>query len=104
MNENRPQHGPLLLAGDPQHRAIVFLRGAILSSDNGPATELLLIPFGSVEVDRALSGRSFEFTPAHAQSAKKWFDALGRKLAIDYEHQSFDRFNTRPDGLKPAET
>ena len=27
---------------------------------------------------------------------------MGRKLAIDYEQQSFDRFNTRPDGLRPA--
>jgi len=67
-----------------------------------PVREFLLIPFGTVEVDRPTAGRSFEFTLRHAESAKRWFDALGRKLAIDYEHQSFGGLNTRPDGLSPA--
>src|SRR6185436_3109707 len=44
----------------------------------------------------------FEFTRRHAESAAAWFASLGRKLAIDYEHQSFERHNTRADGLRPA--
>src|SRR5262249_23306366 len=44
----------------------------------------------------------FEFTRQQAEQAAAWFESLGRKLAIDYEHQSFDRFNTRSDGLRPA--
>ena len=67
-----------------------------------PVHEWLLIPFGPVRVERPVSGGSFEFTRAHAESAVRWFEQLGRKLAIDYEHQSFDRLNTRPDGLRPA--
>ncbi len=67
-----------------------------------PLREFLLIPFGEVKVERPCAGGSFVFTPAHAESARRWFEGIGRKLAIDYEHQSFDRFNTRPDGLRPA--
>ncbi|MBL8878144.1 MAG: hypothetical protein JNG88_03400 [Phycisphaerales bacterium] len=67
-----------------------------------PVDEFLLIPFGDVAVERALAGRSFEFTPEHADSAAKWFARLGRKLVIDYEHQSLDRLNSRVDGLRPA--
>lgn len=79
------------------------LATAVLARAGGvPVGEFLLIPFGDVEVERPLSGKDFEFTPRHAESAVKWFDALGRKLAIDYEHQSLDRYNARPDGLRPA--
>ena len=67
-----------------------------------PVTEWLLIPFGEIEVERPLSGESFTFTRRHAESAKLWFEALRRKLAIDYEHQTFDAHNSRPDGLSPA--
>jgi len=67
-----------------------------------PVRAFLLIPFGEVQVDRPVSGESFIFTEAHARSAKAWFDRIGRKLAIDYEHQSFDQLNTRSDGLRPA--
>ncbi len=67
-----------------------------------PVSEWLLIPFGRVEVERPLSGESFTFTPEHATAAARWFAQLGRKLAIDYEHQTFDQHNTRPDGLRPA--
>lgn len=67
-----------------------------------PLTEWLLIPFGQVEVEHPLAGRGFVFTAEHAESAKRWFDALGRKLAIDYEHQSFEQLNGRADGLRPA--
>jgi hypothetical protein len=74
----------------------------LLRGESQPVNEWLLIPFGEVEVERPLSGGSFQFTPAHAESAKQWFDRLGRKLAIDYEHQTFDAHNTRPDGLRPA--
>ncbi len=76
---------------------------AVLARTGGePVGEFLLIPFGEIEVERPLSGNDFEFTQRHAESAVKWFGALGRKLAIDYEHQSFDRHNARPDGLRPA--
>ena len=70
--------------------------------DGQPVGEFLLIPFGTVHVDRALSGSDFVFQRQHAESAVRWFDRMGRKLAIDYEHQTFDRYNTRPDGLRPA--
>lgn len=79
------------------------LRGVVLAGGAGqPVEEFLLIPFGEVVVERPCAGSSFVFTRAHADSAKRWFDGIGRKLAIDYEHQSFDRFNTRGDGLRPA--
>jgi hypothetical protein len=67
-----------------------------------PVREFLLIPFGQVQVERASAGGDFTFTRRHAESAQCWLESIGRKLAIDYEHQSFDRFNTRADGLRPA--
>ncbi|MFQ5805335.1 MAG: phage protease [Phycisphaerae bacterium] len=70
--------------------------------DGDPVEEFLLIPFGEVRIERPMAGTSFVFTPRHAESAKRWFEQMGRKLAIDYEHQSFDRYNTRPDRLRPA--
>jgi phage I-like protein len=71
-------------------------------SDGRPVDEFLLIPFGEVKVERPMSGDSFVFTRAHAESITRWFERIGRKLAIDYEHQSFERYNTRTDGLRPA--
>ena len=80
-----------------------LLQGAAFRAATGePLNEFLLIPFGEVKVERPQSGSSFVFTHEHAEAASKWFDGIGRKLAIDYEHQSYDRFNTRPDGLRPA--
>lgn len=67
-----------------------------------PVREFLLIPFGDVAVERPVAGESFTFTRGHAESVVAWFERMGRKLAIDYEHQTFDRFNTRSDGLRPA--
>lgn len=67
-----------------------------------PVHEFLLIPFGEVAVERPVSGTGFVFTRGHAESAVGWFERMGRKLAIDYEHQTFDRLNTRSDGLRPA--
>jgi hypothetical protein len=79
------------------------LRCVAFSAAGGePVCEFLLIPFGEVVVERPVAGESFLFTLAHAESAKRWFDQISRKLAVDYEHQSFDRFNTRSDGLRPA--
>lgn len=79
------------------------LRSASLIVRRGEVPdEFLLIPFGEVEVERPLSGHDFEFTSQHAAAAVAWFDTLDRQLAIDYEHQSFGQFNTRPDGLRPA--
>jgi len=79
------------------------LQCAMLSRPGGePLEEFLLIPFGEVRVERPMAGTSFGFTPRHAESAQRWFEQMGRKLAIDYEHQSFDRYNPRPDGLRPA--
>lgn len=79
------------------------LQCSLLARPGGqPVEEFLLVPFGHVRVDRALSGADFVFQRRHAESALRWFERMGRKLAIDYEHQTFDRFNTRPDGLRPA--
>jgi phage I-like protein len=75
---------------------------ALSTNDGEPVGEFLLIPFGEVRVERPASGSGFEFTRRHAESARNWFGRLGRKLAIDYEHQSFGRCNSRPDGLRPA--
>lgn len=75
---------------------------AFATARGEPVNEFLLIPFGEVVVERPIAGENFVFTRAHAESAKRWFDQMGRKLAVDYEHQSFDRFNTRSDGLRPA--
>lgn len=75
----------------------------VLSGPLGaPLTEWLLIPFGAVEVEGAVAGRSFVFTREHADAAVAWFDRLGRKLAVDYEHQTFAQLNGRADGLRPA--
>lgn len=67
-----------------------------------PVTEWLLIPFGEVVVDHPVSGRDFTFTREHAEAAAAWFASLGRKLAIDYEHQSIEGLGGRADGLRPA--
>jgi len=67
-----------------------------------PVSEFLLIPFGRVEVERAIAGRSFTFTRKHAAKIVRWFNSFGRELAIDYEHQSINGPNTRADGLAPA--
>lgn len=67
-----------------------------------PVNEFLLVPFGQVPVERALAGGPFEMTRDKAAQASDAFARSGRALAIDYEHQSFDEFNTRPDGLRPA--
>lgn len=73
-----------------------------LSGGVEPVGEFLLVPFGDVAVERPAAGGDFTFTRRHGESAVSWFERIGRKLAIDYEHQSFDRLNTRPDGLRPA--
>lgn len=75
---------------------------ALARDGNEPVNAFLLIPFGEVRVERPIAGDSFHFTRRHAESAQRWFEQMGRKLAIDYEHQSFDRLNSRPDGLRPA--
>jgi hypothetical protein len=82
--------------------ANVLACSELTGQPGGPVREFLLIPFGEVKVERPCAGGSFVFTPAQAESARRWFEGIGRKLAIDYEHQSFDRFNTRADGLRPA--
>ena len=86
-------------AGPPASR---LCRAALSTARGEPVSEFLLIPFGEVSVERAVAGDSFVFTRRHAESAAAWFRRMGRKLAIDYEHQTFDRFNTRSDGLRPA--
>lgn len=79
------------------------IASAVLSNGSGePVTEFLLIPFGQVRLERPSAGGDFVFNREHAEAAVRWFQALQRKLAIDYEHQTYDRFNTRPDGLRPA--
>ncbi|MFO0840514.1 MAG: phage protease [Phycisphaerae bacterium] len=93
----------LELARDTGEPSVSRLSRLILAGAGGqPVTEFLLVPYGEVRVERPLSGGSFVFSERHARSAKSWFDQMGRKLAIDYEHQTFDRHNTRDDGLRPA--
>lgn len=86
-------------AAQPTSRLAVT---ALSQTRGEPVREFLLIPFGQVQVERPIAGESFVFTRQHAESAVRWFQQMGRKLAIDYEHQSFDRLNTRADGLRPA--
>lgn len=96
-----PKRGDAMSA--PRGDAVSVLRGTAMRAGPGePVSEFLLIPFGRVTIEPSAAGESFEFSPALAAAAEAWFTRLGRKLAIDYEHQSFDRFNTRQDGLRPA--
>ncbi len=67
-----------------------------------PVREFLLMPFGYVEVERALAGSSFTFSRRQAAQVVAWFARTGRKLAIDYEHQSLPEYSKRADGLSPA--
>jgi hypothetical protein len=78
-----------------------MLRCVMRSELGRPVSEFRLLPFGEVDVERALAGGSFTFTRAHAEAAVRWFNELQRKLAIDYEHQSVTTPG-RPDGLRPA--
>jgi hypothetical protein len=73
------------------------------SVGGAPVDQFLLIPFGYVEVDRAAAGGSFTFTREMAAQAVAAFVAGGRRLAIDYEHQTIGgEFNRRADQLAPA--
>ena len=76
--------------------------GLVGKAGGTPVREFLLVPFGPVQVDRPVSGGDFIFTREHAQAAVEWFARQGRKLAIDYEHQTLDQLNRRADGLAPA--
>ncbi len=67
-----------------------------------PVHEFRLVGFGPVAVDRPAKGGPFSFTRAQAEQLVAWFNKLGRRLAIDYDHQSIPDLNTRPDGLAPA--
>lgn len=89
-------------AGRAGREAGVSSVSVLRSATGEPVSEFLLIPFGDVSLDRPAAGGDFHFSRAHAEQAMRWFESVGRKLAIDYEHQSFDRFNTRADGLRPA--
>jgi hypothetical protein len=75
---------------------------SIATGGGRPAAEFLLIPFGRVAAGHAGGGGGFTFSCVHAQQAVAWFRSLGRRLVIDYEHQSIPEFNTRPDGRAPA--
>ncbi len=77
-------------------------RSVLAAQRAEPRDAWLLIPFGRVEVERPLAGRDFTFTRQLADSVKRWFDKLGRPLAIDYEHQSIAAAAQRSDGLRPA--
>jgi hypothetical protein len=87
------------MAAQPESRLCYV---ALATARGEPVGEFLLIPFGEVVVERPIAGGNFVFTRAHAEAARRWFERMGRKLAIDYEHQSFGRFNARSDGLRPA--
>jgi hypothetical protein len=77
-------------------------RTALTKAPAKPVHEFLLIPLGPVEVEQAAYGHSFTWTRHHADQTVRWFSSLGRKLSIDYEHQTFPDLNLRSDGLSPA--
>jgi hypothetical protein len=104
-DDDRPTDADGAAARDANEPAQPHARLAFTALSKGcgePVSEFLLIPFGQVQVERPIAGGSFEFTRGHADSAVRWFESIGRKLAIDYEHQTFDALNMRPDGLRPA--
>jgi hypothetical protein len=73
------------------------------SVGGAPLSAFRLIPFGRVEVERAAAGESFTFTREMAAQAVVVFVAAGRRLVIDYEHQTMGgKFNKRADQLAPA--
>ncbi len=115
------EYGPQIetLLRDALDRVVACeLTQSVMSRDEGPAAfvcgqacsriggepvrEFRLLPFGEVEVERGGQTETFTFDREQALALVEWFEGLGRKLAIDYEHQSLDPFNTRSDGLKPA--
>ncbi len=89
-------------SADSAQPQVQFTISALTSAEHQPVSEFLLIPFGAIAVERPVAGADFVFTSTHAEQARRWFDTMQRKLAIDYEHQSFDDHNTRADGLRPA--
>ncbi len=90
-----------IAGGEPA--PVAFVRGEACSRTGGePVREFRLLPFGDVEVERGGETETFTFDREQAEALVEWFEGLGRKLVIDYEHQSLDPFNTRSDGLKPA--
>lgn len=73
-----------------------------MSEVKTPRSEFLLVPTGAVTLDQPARGHEFRFSRAQAEAAVQWFAARRRELVIDYEHQTFDEFNRRPDGLSIA--
>lgn len=79
------------------------MNGCLVARVGGqPKREFLLVRYGYVDVVNAAKGGPFAFTREHARQAVEWFRRLGRKLMIDFEHQSVDGMNSRTDGLSPA--
>ncbi|MGD8450699.1 MAG: phage protease [Phycisphaerae bacterium] len=77
--------------------------GCLVAKVGGvPKREFRIVPYGAVDAVNAAKGGPFTFTREHARQAVSWFQRVGRKLMIDYEHQSVQSLNTRPDGLSPA--
>jgi hypothetical protein len=90
------------LPTDTAQPASILTRTPLATSGGEPVSAFLLIPFGEVTVERPISGDSFHFTTEHARAVVEWFSRMNRKLAIDYEHQSFAQRAARSDGLRPA--
>lgn len=68
-----------------------------------PVREFRIIRYGPADTRQPVLGPRFEhFTPEMGAVAVAALAATGRRMPIDYEHQSLAALNTRPDGLAPA--
>ncbi len=84
-----------------QASAATRLRASLLRQGREPVDAFRLIPFGPLQVEQQ-PPLSCTFDRGQATELAAWFQQLGRRLAIDYEHQSFGPLNLRPDRLSPA--
>lgn len=78
--------------------------GATVAKVGGqPVREFRIIRFGPVDMMQpALGPKLKTFTRQMGETAVAALTATGRRMSIDYEHQSLAALNTRADGLAPA--
>ena len=99
MPQGTPFH--ILTLQDLAQDAVLTLCAleAVELAAGGGASEFRLLALGANRTNRHGVAR-VELSAETARRLVSWFRGLGRKLAIDFEHQTFRR--TRPDGLAPA--
>ncbi|MEK6675556.1 MAG: phage protease [Planctomycetota bacterium] len=71
---------------------------SLKDSANQPLPEIRIFQWGKVDAGHA----SYVFDDEASEMVMKNFSLRKRALHIDYEHQSVDGQNNRPDGLAPA--